>query len=134
MTKRLLPIILIALLGVSACNNASIKNKAKGQPKIQFYDTEHDFGMIMEGEKVMHNFKFKNIGKGDLIIKNAKAGCGCTIPKFSNKPIPSGEEGAIEVVFNSSNRDGFQQKHINVWTNAQEEPFLLRITCEINKQ
>jgi hypothetical protein len=100
-------------------------------PKIQFEKVEHDFGILMQGEKVTYTFKFKNIGKQDLIVKEATASCGCTVPKFTSEPVPPGEQGEIEVIFNSSNRSGRQVKTLTVWTNCQPNQTKLQITSEI---
>ena len=32
-------------------------------------------------------FTFTNVGKEPLIISNAKAGCGCTVPQWPKEPI-----------------------------------------------
>lgn len=126
-------ILLIIMFSFANCNNTNQnnKNKEEEKSKIQFYEETHDFGIVIEGEKVVHKFKFKNIGKGNLIIKNAHASCGCTIPSFSNEPIEPGNEGEIELVFNSEYRIGKQTKNVMVWTNSQKEPIQLSITCNI---
>ncbi|HAN00103.1 MAG TPA: DUF1573 domain-containing protein [Marinilabiliales bacterium] len=100
-------------------------------PKIQFDKTEHDFGILLQGEKVSYTFVFKNIGKQDLIIKDASATCGCTVPKFTSKPIAPGKQGEIEVIFDSSNRTGRQVKTVTVWSNCQPNQAKLQIFSEI---
>jgi hypothetical protein len=100
-------------------------------PIIQFDEKIHDFGLIFQGEKVSYVFRFKNIGKGNLIIKDASASCGCTVPKFSKKPVATGEYGEIEVVFDSNHRKGKQIKSVNIWTNCQPNVVKLEIISEI---
>ena len=100
-------------------------------PIIQFEKTAHNFGQIIQDEKVSYTFTFKNIGQGDLIIKDAKASCGCTVAKYSRKPIKPGEEGEIEVIFDSHNRSGKQLKTVTVWTNCQPEQIRLQLSAEI---
>ncbi|MBI9067398.1 MAG: DUF1573 domain-containing protein [Salinivirgaceae bacterium] len=112
---------------ITADGNFNMKN----MPIIKFENEEHDFGILLQGEKVSHTFKFKNIGKQDLIVKDASASCGCTVPKFSQKPIAPGEEGEIEVIFDSNRRSGRQVKSITVWTNCQPNQNKLRIISEI---
>lgn len=113
---------------------ASGKKTDGKMPVIQFEKTEHDFGIIMQGEKVSYTFKYKNIGNSDLIINNATASCGCTVPHFSREPIAPGQSGEIEVVFDSSNRSGRQTKNITVWSNCQPNQVVLRIFTEIVTQ
>lgn len=116
-------------------NPATANNPAnnKDLPIIKFTNELYDFGIIIQGEVVDHSFKFKNIGKTDLIIKNASASCGCTVPSFPTKPIAPGEEGEIVVKFNSANRTGRQHKTITVWSNTQPNMTKLSIECEIVK-
>lgn len=111
--------------------SADSKNDLGDLPKIQFDKTEHDFGIILQGEKVSYTFVFKNIGKHDLIIKDASASCGCTVPKFTSKPVKPGEIGEIEVIFDSSNRTGRQLKTLTVWSNCQPNQTKLQILSEI---
>jgi len=100
-------------------------------PIIKFEKEKHDFGLIFQGEKVLYTFKFKNIGNGDLIIKDVSTSCGCTVPKYSKKPVAIGDYGEIEVVFDSNYRLGKQIKTISVWTNCQPNVYKLYIVSEI---
>ena len=46
-------------------NPSSASGNQKGQvPVFQFQDTVHDFGKIVDGEKVSYAFRFKNSGNG----------------------------------------------------------------------
>jgi hypothetical protein len=100
-------------------------------PVIEFISTEHDFGVINEGEKVGWYFKFRNTGKGNLLIINASASCGCTVPEYSREPIPPGGEGTIRVVFDASGREGSQVKQLTIETNAVPSFTLLTLKAEI---
>lgn len=115
---------------ISASNNGDISEL----PIIKFTSELHDFGIIIQGEKVAHSFKFKNTGESDLLIKDASASCGCTVPSFPREPIAPGEEGEIEVIFDSANRSGRQHKSINVISNTQPNTTRLQIECEIIKR
>lgn len=85
---------------------------------LTFEEPGYDFGKIKEGEKVHYNFKFKNTGKSPLIITNATATCGCTIPEPPKDPIQPGAEGIIKVVFDSTGKSGMQDKVITVTSNG----------------
>ncbi len=100
-------------------------------PVMEFKTTSHDFGLIVQGEKVANTFKFTNTGGADLIISDASATCGCTIPTYSRKPIKPGEEGEIEVVFNTAGKTGAQHKTISILTNAQPNTIRLEIEAQI---
>lgn len=100
---------------------------------ISFEKENYSFGKINEGEKVAYSYKFKNIGKSPLIILNATATCGCTIPEVPKEPIKPGAEGEIKVVFNSQGKSGLQDKVITVTSNAQPNIASLHLTGEIKE-
>lgn len=87
-------------------------------PRISFEKTTYDFGTITTGDKVTYDFKFKNTGKSPLVIANADASCGCTVPEFPKKPIQPGEGGIIKVVYDSKGQTGKQHKDITITSNA----------------
>ncbi len=85
---------------------------------IEFEETTYDFGTVKSGEKVSHIFKFRNTGNEPLIISNAKATCGCTVPNWPKDPIPPGESGEIEVVFNTKGKSNKQNKKVTITANT----------------
>ena len=91
----------------------------KDSTSITLIDTTYNFGTITEGEKVEYNFRFKNTGKNPLVIINAHASCGCTIPEKPEKPVMPGETSFIKVVFNSTGKSGHQEKSIFVSSNVR---------------
>ena len=114
-------------------NSASGK-KRSNVPEITFESTTHDFGIIMEGEKVPWIFKFENTGGADLIISSVAATCGCTATKWSKKPIPPGGKGQIEVTFDSDNKPGPNRKNVKIMTNTTPNRTELTIIAEVYKQ
>ncbi|MGQ9848387.1 MAG: DUF1573 domain-containing protein [Bacteroidales bacterium] len=100
-------------------------------PKFQWKEMIHDFGVIIQGERVSYTFTFKNVGKSDLIISTVHASCGCTVTKYDSNPIAPGKEGKIEVVFDSSGRSGLQNKTITVLANTQPSTVELHFTAEV---
>tara|TARA_B100000989_G_C19461910_1_gene436613 strand:+ start:432 stop:872 length:441 start_codon:yes stop_codon:yes gene_type:complete len=96
--------------------------------EITFDKVIHDFGNITEGEVVKTSFKFTNTGDSDLYIVNAVASCGCTIPNYpKNVPIEPGNEGEIEVNFDSKGRPNFQSKLVKISTNTESGSIFLKI-------
>jgi len=100
-------------------------------PKFKFEGTSFDFGVLVEGEKVAHSFKYKNVGKSDLIISSVSTTCGCTVPTFSKNPLKPGEEAELEVVFSSSGKRGMQHKTITILANTQPNRTYLEIMAEV---
>jgi hypothetical protein len=95
------------------------------KPEMSFDEKDFEFGEIMQGDKVEHTFKFTNTGKAPLVISNARASCGCTVPQWPKEAIAPGAEGEIHVVFNSRGKSGRQNKSIRITTNIGEEPVVI---------
>ncbi len=89
-------------------------------PAFEFESMEYNFGVVDEGEIVNHVFSFTNTGEAPLLIKNATATCGCTIPSWPKEAIAPGETGEIEVNFNSKGKPNQQTKTITITANTEE--------------
>ena len=95
---------------------------AAGEAEIKFEKTSHDFGTFPESEKVTCTFKFSNTGDNLLVIHQAIASCGCTVPQYSKEPIKPGETGEIVVTYNGAGKfPGHFKKSITIRTNAKQE-------------
>lgn len=103
----------------------------KETTSVEIIDAVYDFGKITEGEKVEYNYRFKNTGNKSLIIIDAEATCGCTVPEKPEKPILPGELGFIKVAFDSKGKKGHTQKSIRITSNAIPEFPELLLTGEI---
>lgn len=146
---------LILILFLFSCNNAENKspklddghlstdlvenpnslidtNQGQKLGHLTFTDTLHDFGKLLEGEIVEYDFDYINDGKADVIITEAKASCGCTVPDYETKPIAPGEKATLKVKFNSQGKKGYNEKHIDVVTNAEPSHYTLIILSEVN--
>ena len=100
-------------------------------PNIEMLETSYDFGEMLQGESVTHDFILKNTGDADLIISAAKGSCGCTVPQWPKTPIAKGEEAAIKVTFNSAGRSGKQNKTVTLVTNAIPNTKVLTINGNV---
>jgi hypothetical protein len=105
---------------------------ASNAPSFSWEKESHDFGEIAQGEKVAYSFKFTNNGKSDLIISSAKGSCGCTVPEYSKDPVAPGEEGKIDVVFDSKGKSGGQNKKVTLVANTVPNQAILTITGNVN--
>ena len=73
---------------------------AQGTAEITFEKTSYNFGSFSESSpKVTCKFKFKNTGDGPLVIHQAIASCGCTVPQYPKEPIKPGESGEVTVTY-----------------------------------
>ncbi|MFZ4401804.1 MAG: DUF1573 domain-containing protein [Bacteroidales bacterium] len=113
-------------------NTANGNQDTSSLPKFQFENDIHDFGKVIEGEKLSYSFKFKNIGNSDLVIATANASCGCTVPEFSKDPVHKGGEGIVTVTFNTAGKNGFQHKTVNLGANTQPNSYTLHIKAMVS--
>jgi hypothetical protein len=103
-------------------------------PAFQFEKEEHDFGTIKDGDLVEYTFKFKNVGQAPLIISDASATCGCTVPKWPKEPIPVGGSGEIQVRFDSKGKPGIQAKTVTIKANTYPSSTRLRIRSNVTAE
>ena len=97
-------------------------------PIIKFDFDTYDYGEVVDGEVVEVDFNFTNTGNSDLIIFNASASCGCTVPEYpQNKNIKPGESSSLKVRFDTSNKPGKQMKTVTLTTNTNSGRKLIRI-------
>lgn len=139
MKSKVIIYFILYLILLIACNLQK-ENRIADQPglpannepaEISFREYEHDFGKIVEGEKVAHIFAFENKGAGNLVIASTSTSCGCTATKYDRNPIAAGKGGTLEVVFDSNGRNGIQTKTISVRSNSKTEVVVLKITAEV---
>ncbi|MEL6654591.1 MAG: DUF1573 domain-containing protein, partial [Bacteroidota bacterium] len=107
--------------------------KTMAPTSVEWYETQYDFGGITQGETVSHTFRFKNTGSEPLKLTRVKPSCGCTTPEWSREEIAPGEEGFIEVKFNSTGKLGVQSKAVTVTGNFEGTNQILRFRGEISK-
>ena len=100
-------------------------------PMIQFENTDHDFGTIVEGQKVSHTYKFKNTGDAPLIIQEAKGSCGCTASDWTKVPIPVGGEGYVKAEFDSNGKPNVQNKTVTVTANTWPKQTTLKFKAMV---
>ncbi len=104
-------------------------------PKIEFAETEHNFGSAKEGTILEYQFSFKNIGTSGLEIKNIQTSCGCTAAMASSKLLKPGEKGTIKIKFDTANRSGHTTRTITITTNERADGVkVLTIAADIQKK
>ena len=106
------------------------------QPEIKFDKTVHNFGTFSEKTPVQTAvFAFTNIGKAPLIINQAIASCGCTIPSYTKEPIMPSEKGTVKVTYNGKGKfPGHFKKSITIRTNGKVEMVRLYIEGDMKEE
>lgn len=121
--KKLVLIAVIALTSFAA----------NAQAKITFKSDTVDYGQVEKGSDGVRVFEFTNTGDAPLIVTDVKSSCGCTVPKKPTGPIAAGENGTIEVKYDT-NRVGPIRKTVTVYSNADEPIKALKIKGEVMKE
>ncbi|HLW42199.1 MAG TPA: DUF1573 domain-containing protein [Flavobacterium sp.] len=101
-----------------------------GFPKIAFNETVHDFGDVKKGSRNEVEFEIRNEGAVDLVIINASAACGCTVPEKPEAPIKPGESAKMKVVFSATGA-GLQSKNVTLTTNTEEGSEILTVKANV---
>jgi hypothetical protein len=133
----------VVLLAFAACNqtktngtgevNTTTSVSAEGAPAFKFEKEVYDFGKIKQGEKVSFDFIFTNTGNTPLIISDAVATCGCTVPEIPKEPVAAGAKSKINVVFSSAGKEGVQDKVVTITANTIPAQTKIHLIGEVIK-
>jgi hypothetical protein len=105
-----------------------------GVAKFVLSEEFHNFGSLNAGEIVSYTFIFRNEGTKNLTIEKAETDCGCTEINIPVKVIKPGNEGQIEVIFNSSGEVGRVLKTITIISNAEQAKKQLFIKAKVTNE
>ena len=116
MKKLILMTLVLLTVGVTA-------TMAQKDAEIKFDKVTHDFGTFPESSPVVTcTFSFTNVGEKPLVVNQAVASCGCTVPEYTKAPVKPGEKGEINVTYNGTGKfPGHFKKSITVRTNGAVE-------------
>jgi hypothetical protein len=105
------------------------------QAQIKFDKVSYDFGKFSENSPVQKTtFTFTNMGTAPLVINQAVASCGCTVPSYTKTPIKPGEKGKIDITYNGKGKfPGHFKKTITVRTNGTPEMTRLYIEGDMEE-
>lgn len=95
---------------------------AEKGPLAKVSVAEHDFGRVMQGQKVTHEFSIQNTGDEDLILQRISPSCGCTAAAVASTTIKPGTKENVRVTFNTAGMYGNKSKIVSVLTNSRENP------------
>ena len=123
--------IVMALMLVGGLTAAMAQKPAE----IKFDKTSHNFGTFSEKDpKVTCTFTYTNVGETPLVVNQAIASCGCTVPEYTKTPVQPGEKGEIKVTYNGAGKfPGHFKKSITVRTNGAVEMTRLYIEGDMTE-
>ncbi|HEU4717063.1 MAG TPA: DUF1573 domain-containing protein, partial [Bacteroidia bacterium] len=100
-------------------------------PVITFDETTHDFGTVVQGTVVTHEFRFTNTGKTPLVITNVCGSAGSVVPSFTKEPVAPGKNGMVKVIFSTTGNLGMQDKTVTLTSNAKDNTVVLHIKGQV---
>ncbi|MFI3320973.1 MAG: DUF1573 domain-containing protein [Rikenellaceae bacterium] len=100
------------------------------QKAMVFSNTEHNIGDIgiKDSEKVV--FHFTNSSTKPFVILEAKTSCGCTVAKYSRRPILSGAADSVVVKFNPNETGVFYKKIVIKNSEGESQTLVIRGSVE----
>lgn len=124
-------IIVMGLMLVGCMTVAMAQKPAE----IKFDKTTHNFGTFSESEpKVTCVFTYTNVGEQPLVVNQAIASCGCTVPEYTKTPVQPGEKGEIKVTYNGAGKfPGHFKKSITIRSNGAVEMTRLYIEGDMTE-
>ncbi|MCI6459948.1 MAG: DUF1573 domain-containing protein [Prevotella sp.] len=130
-------IFLLMMMVVSSMTTVMAQESAdKKQAEIKFDKYIHNFGEFSElSPKVTCVFTYTNVGNAPLVINQAVASCGCTVPEYTKQPVMPGQKGEIKVTYNGAGKfPGHFKKSITVRTNGKVEMTRLYVEGDMKEK
>ena len=90
--------------------------KAKA-PIIIFEKSIYQFTPVKSGKKIEFEFKYKNDGKSNLVIRKIETTCGCLTATSKEMVIKPQTSGSVKVIFDSTDKKGSQNFGITIVSN-----------------
>lgn len=111
------------------------EERLANQTTMEVIPNVYDFGSIPKETPVSTVFKIKNTGDKPLIVNDAKASCGCTVPRKPEEPIMPGEEGELEVTFksNAGQAGAPMNKSVTITANIPSAQKVVTIKGQVEK-
>lgn len=101
-------------------------------PGIAFDTPAYNFGKMMGGADVRHDFWFTNIGTEKLEVSAVRPSCGCTTAGDWDRVVDPGKSGRIPIRMTTGKISGHIAKTITVTTNAKEQSnVILRVEGDL---
>jgi len=124
------PLVVALVLLLSACEPES--EVASPPPKLAFAQPSYDFGRVVQGTPVEHQFAFTNDGGTPLTIMNARSAYDCAATIAGGNDIPPRGGAAVYARFDTDAVYGPQRRTITVYSNdPTQQAVLLTLTGEV---
>jgi len=110
--------------------SGAIAQTTKPDQLAKFNTDKYDFGKVKQNVPAVYSFEITNTSNKPLVIENAHATCGCTVPEWQKDPILPGKTTKIKVQYNAANLNHFDKQVFVKFAGVEEEK-VLAITGEV---
>jgi hypothetical protein len=107
---------------------------SQGKADFAFEKELIKLGKVKEGEVLNFEYLFTNTGTEPLLISDIKVACTCTKFEFPKSPIAPGEKGIIKVNFDTKNKIGYQDRTLEIFSNAKKSPKIIRFKVDVDNK
>ena len=104
------------------------------QAEIRFEDKVQKFEKVEAGQQLSFDFFYTNTGDQPLIISDIKVACSCTEFTYNKKPVMPGKREVIKVTFNTKTVYGWQDRILEVHSNAKDSPAKIRFKGNVERK
>lgn len=120
----------VLFLATALVFSVAVMAQTKADDIAKFNTETHNLGKIKQGTPVTFYFEIKNISNKPIVVANATATCGCTVPEKPEQPIEPGASAKLKVIYNAA-AVGTITKDVYVTFAGVEQPKTLHITGEV---
>ena len=120
----------IILLASAFVFSLSVMAQQKPDDVIKVNTETHSFGKIKQGTPVTYFFELTNKSDKPIVVENASASCGCTVPEKPSQPIMPGKTDKLKVVYNAA-AVGPINKDVYIKLAGIDEQKIVHITGEV---
>ena len=118
---------------------------SKAKLTYEFGTDSKAFGKCMQGDVLTNKFLLQSSGEEDLVIKQAKPTCGCTVAQVAaqaadgsmapynfGQPIPPGRKIEITATLHTQNKRGHAASRINIFSNDPRGQTQLGLEADVD--
>jgi hypothetical protein len=111
----------LGCLGEDQEGTPALPRGTNAGPHITVVERAFDFGTVLCGEVIKHDFSFTNTGAQLLVIKDVQTTCGCATARNWSHEVPPGKAGVIPIEFQTVNFSGRVAKSVTVTCNDPDQ-------------
>lgn len=126
-------------------NPEAVDPNSKAKLTFEFGTDTKNFGKVLQGDVLNHNFALVSSGEEDLVIRQAKPTCGCTVAQITceqgdgtfapyafGNPIPVGRKIQIKATLHTVNKRGHAGSRINIFSNDPRGQTQLGLEADVD--